>query len=834
LKHLRRPARIGQVLGVLTVPEHPSHEAHVSRFPADLRFGFRMLAQNPGLAAIAVTAFALGIGLTTVTFSIVYGALLRGLPFPEPDRLVHLEESRPEHGVESRAVSIPDFSDWRAGQTAFEDLSGFTVGTANLAVAGEKPERQSAACTTASMFELVRVRPHIGRGFSSTDDAPGAPQVALLSDELWRSRFGADRGVVGRAIRVNGEPTAIVGVMPPGFRFPILQDLWVNLRPDPNAGPRDEGRRLEVFGRLKPGWTLEGAGANLAAITRRLGDAYPATNQGVVPLLKPYTEEFIGPEVSAMLYTMLAGVFGVLLIACANVANLLLARTALRSREVAIRTALGASRARLIGQLLSETAVMAALGAALGLLIAAVGIRMFNNAMVNSRPPFWIDIRLHPPVLLFSLGLTLAASIAAGLVPALQASGERMYDVLKDESRSSSGFRLGRFSRGLVLVEIALSCALLVAAGLMTKSVVKLRNVDFGFDSPQVLTAEIALFESAVPDTATRVAFLEELLPGLNAIPGVRAAAIASTIPGENGNFDYVAIEGRAYATDQDYPEMRYSAVSPRFFDIFHARPIQGRVLEASDRRGTLPVAVINTSFAKTHFPGESPLGRRIRFGRAGSKEPWRTIVGVVPDRHMDGVENEEPEGLYVPLSQRPHELLSLVATAVGNPMALVPQMTAAVARLDPDLPVFNVMSHAELVSRRTWYYRVFGTLFMVSGLVALFLAAIGLYGVMAFSVSRRRHEFGVRMALGASARAILRLVLGQGLRQLALGIAVGLGAGMLLARGLQLVLFGVNPSDAPVYAGIAAVLGLTGIAACLVPARRATRIEPLTALRSD
>jgi predicted permease len=806
----------------------------VSRFTADLRFGFRMIVKNPALAAIAVTAFALGIGLTTVTFSIVYGALMRGLPFPEPERLLHLEESRPDHGVESRAVSIPDFADWRAQQTAFEDLSGFATGAANLAVAGEKPERYSAAYTTANMFDLVRVRPHIGRGMSGADDAPGAPQVALLSDELWRNRFGGERSVLGRTIRVNGETTTIVGVMPPRFRFPFFQDLWVNLRPDPNAVARGEGRRLEVFGRLRPGVTLEGAGANLAAITRRLGDAYPATNSGVTPLLKPYTEEYIGDDVSGMLYTMLAAAFGVLLIACANVANLLLARTALRGKEVAIRTALGASRARVVIQLLSETAAMAAVGAVLGLGIAAVGIRLFNAAMVDARPPFWIDIRLNAPVLLFSLGLTLAASLAAGLVPALQASGSRMYDVLKDESRGSSGFRLGRFSRGLVLAEIALSCALLVAAGLMTKSVVRLRNVDFGFASGQVFTAEIALFESAEPDTAARVVFLEELLPRLAAIPGVRAAAIASTIPGEDGNFNYVAIEGKDYAGDQDYPEMRYSAVSPRFFDIFNAPATQGRVIAASDRLGTLPVAVVNASFARTHFPGASPVGRRIRFGRADSKEPWRTVVGVVPDRHMDGVENEEPEGVYVPLSQRPQELLSLVATADGNPMRLTAQVAGAVAGLDPDLPVFNILSHAELVARRTWYYRTFGTLFMVAGFVALFLAAVGLYGVMAFSVTRRRHEFGVRMALGASGQAILRLVLGQGLRQLALGIALGLGVGMLLAQGLQLVLFGVNPGDGVVYAGIVAVLGVTGIVACLVPARRATRIEPLRALRGD
>ena len=806
----------------------------MSRLPAGLRFGFRMIVKNPGLATIAVTAFALGIGLTTTAFSIVYGALIRGLPFPEPDRLIHVEESRPTQGVESRALSIPDFLDWRAQQTAFEDLSGFAIGTANLAGTGDKPERYSAAYTTANMFNLVRVRPHIGRGLDAADDAPGAPQVVLLSHDLWRNRFGGDRGVLGRAIRVNGEPTTVAGVMPRGFRFPLNQDLWINLRPDPHAVTRGEGRLLEVFGRLKPGESRESAGANLAAIVRRLSEAYPETNRDVVPLLKPYTEEFIGREVFAMLYTMLAAVFGVLLIACANVANLMLARTALRSKEVAIRTALGASRGRVVTQLLGETVTMAAMGAVLGLGIALVGIRWFNNAMVTARPPFWIDIRLHPPVLLFALVLALAASLAAGLIPALKATGSGMHDVLKDESRGSSGFRLGRFSRGLVLAEIVLSCALLVTAGLMIKSVVKLRHVDFGFASEQVFTAEIALIEGVEPDSAARVRFVENLLPRLAAMPGVRAVAIASTIPGEDGNFDYVAIEGRAYAAEQDYPEMRYSAVSPGFFDVFHARPMQGRGIEASDRWDTLPVAVANASFARTHFPGESPVGRRIRFGRSGSKEPWRTIVGVVPDRHMDGVENEEPEGVYVPLSQRPHEYLSLVATVEGNPMAVTSPVVGAVARLDPDLPVFNVMSHTELVSRRTWYYRVFGTLFMVFGSVALFLAAIGLYGVMAFSVSRRRHEFGVRMALGASGRAILRLVLGQGLRQLALGIALGLGVGMLLARGLQLVLFGVDPSDGQVYAGIVAVLGLTGVIACLVPARRATRIEPLIALRAE
>jgi predicted permease len=793
-----------------------------------------MIAKHRGLAAIAVTAFALGIGLTTITFSIVYGALLRGLPFPESERLIHLEESRPAEGISSRAVSIPDFVDWRAQQTAFEDLAGFAVGTANLARAGERPERHSAAYTTASMFDLVRVGPEIGRGLTSADDAPGAPQVALLGHELWRDRFGADRSIVGRTIRVNGESTIIVGVMPRGFRFPILQDLWVNLRPDPNALPRGEGRLLEVFGRLKRGWSREGAGASMAAITSRLGEAYPATNRGVVPLLKPYTEEFIGRDVAGMLYTMLAAVFGVLLIACANVANLLLARTALRGKEVAIRTALGASRARIVLQLLTETLAMAAVGTALGLGIAVLGVRMFNAAIVTARPPFWIDIRLHSTVLLFSLGLTLAASLAAGLAPALQASGAGMHDVLKDESRAGAGLRLGRFSRWLVLGEIALSCALLVAAGLMIKSVVKLRHVDFGFPSGEVFTSEIALFDGARPDTAARIAFLDELLPRLAAIPGVRTAAIASTIPGEDGNFAYVAIEGLGYSTESDYPEMRYSAVTPGFFDIFNARPIQGRVIEASDRPGTLPVVVVNASFARAHFADQSPIGRRIRFGRSDSKEPWRTVVGVVPDRHMDGVEDEEPEGVYVPLAQRPQQYLSLVARVVGNPLALSAPVAAAVARLDPDLPVFNIMSHAELVARRTWYYRVFGTLFMAFGSVALFLAAIGLYGVMAFSVSRRRHEFGVRMALGASGRTIVRLVLGQGLRQLAIGIALGLGVGLLLARGLQIVLFGVNPSDAQVYAGIAAVLALTGVLACVIPARRASRIEPLIALRSD
>jgi predicted permease len=800
----------------------------------DLKYGIRMLFKHPGLAAISVLALALGLGLTTTMFSIVNGAIIRGLPFEESDRLLNLKEHNLTRGNDEQQPSIHDFTDWRAQQTSFVDLAAFYGGTVNVAGDEGRPERYNGSFITPSAFRLVRVPAMLGRTFVDDEGRPDAPLVILLGYNIWKNRFGSDRAIVGRAIRVNGQTATVVGVMPEGFKFPVLQDLWLPLHLDPLKLKRGEGQSVVVFGRLKPGVTADRAGLEFTAIARRLAQQYPETNKDVGVVMKPYAEEFIGKEPRALLFTMLGAVFAVLLIACSNVANLLLARAAVRTKEVAIRTALGASRCRVVSQLLAEAVVLSAVGAVLGIGIAALGVRLFNNAIVDSQPPFWIDIRIDGVVLLFVLGVTLLASLIAGTLPALQATGANVNEVLKDESRGSSSFRLGKFSRGLVVAEIALSCGLLVAAGLMVKSVVKLKTFDYGVATRDVFTARVGLFEAAYPDSLKRQQFWTGLVQRLEAKPGVRGVALTSRLPALGTGTDYVAIEGKAYATDRDYPEARSAVITPGYFQTFGASLAQGRAFGAGDDGATLPVAIVNQSFSARFFPGATAIGRRFRTGRSDSHAPWRTIVGVVPDLNMNGTDSATFQGFYVPLAQSDARFISIAIRARADPMALAPMVQSEVAAIDPDLPIYFVQTEQHAIDQNTWFYGVFGTLFMVFGFVALFLATVGVYGVMSFAVSRRTQEVGVRMALGAGRRDVIGLFLRQGAIQVGAGVTIGLGLAFLLSRMLRIILFRVEPTDPVMFAGITLVLVATGLLACFIPARRATRVDPMVALRYE
>lgn len=802
----------------------------------DLRFGARLLIKRPGLTAIAVVALGLGIGLTTTMFSIVYGAIIRGLPFERSERILHLERANPSEGIRSVAVPIHDFVDWRAQQKSFEDFTAFYLGTVNVSGAGGKPERYDGAFTTANMFDLLRIRPLFGRTFREGDDRPGGEPVVVIGFRLWQERFGGDRGVLGRTIRANGEVMTVIGVMPEKFLFPLNEEIWLPLRLNPLATKRGEGTFLEVIGRLRDGATIDQARAEFAAIAKRLEQEYPETNKGYTVLIKPFVAEFIGEEAVAMLYTMLGAVFCVLLIACANVANLLLARAALRTKEVAIRSALGASRFRVIGQLLVETLLLAVAGGAMGVIIASVGVRLFNDAIVDATPPFWIDIKIDPAVLLFVVGLVLLASLIAGLVPAIQASRADVNEVLKDESRGSSSLRLGRFSKGLVIGEIALSCGLLVAAGLMIKSVVRLKSIEFPFATEDVFTARVGLFDTDYPDKASRARFYEELVRRLEGKPGVRSVALTSNLPSTGSEGLSFAVQGKSYPSDADYPRTRRAVVTPGFFEMFGTRVMSGRDLARSDTADSLPVAVVNQSFARKHLPGGDPLGRRIRVGRSSTDQPWLTIVGVVPDFYIGDLDGEEknPDGFYVPLAQDALNFMSIAIRAQGPPLALTSMVRGEVTALDPNLPIYFVRSMPQVIQRNTWFYGVFGSLFMIFGFAALFLASVGLYGVMAFSVSSRTQEIGVRMALGAQARDVLTLIMRQGVIELAIGLFLGLGLAAGLSRMLKILLFEVEPWDPAIFGYIVAVLAATCIVACLVPAQRAMRVDPMEALRYE
>jgi len=612
--------------------------------------------------------------------------------------------------------------------------------------------------------------------------------------------------------------------------------VWVPLRMDALALPRGQGTFLSVAGKLKPGVTVEQAATEFDGIAARLAAAYPDTNEGVKTLLLPFTDMFVGPQVTALLFTMLGAVAMVLLIACANVANLLLARAAVRAKEVGIRTAMGASRWRVVSQMVTEALALALVGGAVGAGLAWVGIELFDRSVEGTDPPFFMVWQLDAPILLFILALAVASAIVAGGIPALKASGMDVSGILKDESRGSSSLRIGRLSNALVVGEIAMSMGLLVAAGFMTKSITKLRAVDLGFDGNAVFTARVGLFESEYPDTVARQRFYEDLRLRLVEIPGVRAASLGTVLPGLGSGETPFAVEGEAYAEDRDYPLGRFGQVDAGFFDALGLRVTLGREFLPSDDGAAERVAVVNETFAAKHLKGGSPLGRRIRVGNSSSTEPWLTVVGVVPDAYMNGVGNREtdPSGLYVPIQQSDARFMSILARGPADPMSLTAAVREAVSAVSPDTPIYFVNTLRGRIAENTWAFNVFGVLFMVFGGVALFLASVGLYGVMAFTVSRRTAEVGIRMALGAEARQVLALVLRQGLFQIGVGLTLGLGLAALLARLLKEMLFEVSTTDPAVYALVSLVLVVTGLAASAVPARRATRVDPLTALRSE
>jgi predicted permease len=802
----------------------------------DIRYALRMLVKHPAVSGLAVGALALGIGLTAIMFSIVYGALMRGLPFENGDRIVSVQRANPSIGAESMGVSIHDYQDWREQQTSFEYLAALYSGTVNVRWSNE-PERYDGSFVTANTFDALGVSAFVGRTFTEDEDEPGAPATVILSYDLWMERFDGDRSALGQAVKVNGEQAEIVGVMPEGFAFPNRQDLWVPLRMNALEIPRNEGTWLSVFGALAEDRTLDAAALEFAGIGRRLAEAYPETNGGVSPVMQSYVEQSIGSEAVALLYTMLGAVSLVLLIACANVANLLLARAAQRTREVGVRTALGASRWRVVTQLVVEALALALVAAAIGTGIAWVGVGIFDRAVAPIDPPSFMEFTVDAPILLFIVGIATVAAIVAGGIPALKASGMDVGEVLKDESRGSSGLRIGRLSRILVVGEVAMSVGLLVAAGLMTKSITTLRNFDYGFDTQQLFTTRMGLFEADFPDVERRRAFYDQLEDRVREIPGVRAAALGTVLPGGWGSGrSNVTIEGESYAENRDYPFARSGQVSPGYFEAVGVELVDGRDFNGMDDVSTEPVAIVNQSFAQTHFAGESALGRRFQVGRGDPDAAWLTIVGIAPDLYMEGVGNQdgEPAGYYRPIAQSDAQFMSVLARGPAEPLTLTEPVRQAVMAVHSDTPVYYSAPLIERIEENTWFYNVFGTLFMVFGGVALFLAAVGLYGVMSFSVARRTSEVGIRMALGASRGQVLSLILRQGGQQLALGLGLGLALAVLASRAISMALFEVSPNDPTVFLTIVVILGLTGVAATLVPARRATHADPASALRYE
>lgn len=805
---------------------------------ADLKFGVRMLVRTPGLSAVAVVTIAFGVGLTTHMYSSVHGSVLGGLPVPGADRLVAVQQYSLERGWRGGSFPYRDYLDLVERSHGMESLAGYYQGTVNLAGDEGAPERFQGAFVTANALSTVGIEPILGRVHAPGEDGPDFEPLIVLSHHVWQERFAGAPDIVGRTVRANGRVAEIIGVMPEGFRFPFLEDMWLPIPFTPDPVNR-RSQYLDVFGRVPPDVDLAAAAGALDAVAADLAQTFPESNSSIGFSAIPYADRFMPPEITAVMFLMLAATFGVLLIACANVANLLLARASLRAREVAIRTAMGASRLRVMRQMLAEALVIALCGGALGVAVAWGGLDVFARAIASIEKPYWIDIDMHPTALLFAVGVTLAACLAAGLYPALRASGLGMGDLLRDETRGSSSLRLGRFSHVLVIGEVAVSCGLLVTAGFMIKSVANLRSLDLGFQAESVLTGRVGLFDVDYPTRDERVGFFERLEAEVEALPGVETAALAADLPGLGASNFTIAVEGVSYQNDRDYPRVNANFVTSGFFDAIGTPLRSGRDFTPGEAWDTTEaLAVVNESFVRTVLNDGDPLGVRLKIGTENAEYPWTRIIGVVSDTYVGGGvgglgdDRISPEQVFFTVGPYGERTMSVVARTSGAPQPLAPALRDVVTRLDGNLPVYEVGSLHDAIGRATWAFGLFGSLFTIFGISALFLAAVGLYGVMAFSVSQRRQELGVRMALGAGPERIMRLVLRKGVVQLAVGMVIGLALGFGLAGPLSAVTYGVDTGDPTVYAAIVVTLSIAGLIASVVPARLATRSDPAEAMR--
>jgi predicted permease len=620
--------------------------------------------------------------------------------------------------------------------------------------------------------------------------------------------------------------------------FPDREQLWIPLELDALATPRD-GEIPHYYGlaRLKPDVSERVALAQMAAIAERLEVQHPESKRGVGIALKQFTMRYTGEAFGPIVLTLLGAVIGVLLIACANVANLLLARAALRTREVSVRTALGASRSRVVRQLLTEVLILAVVGGLLGYALGTQGTKWFTSMTAGEPPPFWITFDPDYRVMLFVAAATLIAAVLAGVFPALRASRVNINEALKDESRGASSLKGGRFTSGLVVAEVAVSCGLLIVAGLMIKSSVRLNTIELPFSTDNIFTARISLPHADYADTASRLGFYEELLPRLRALPGVEEATLSDGLPARGNGTRVFELEGQSYATDEDYPIAREGIVTPGYFRTFGVDVLQGRAFDTGDRHGESPVAIVNESFAHTFLSSKAVLGSRIRMGRADNTAAWLEVVGVVPDMKMEGLANlgASPAGFYIPFLQSGvGNNVNVAIKTAGPPMELTDEVRQAVAAVDPNLPIYDVMSMKLVIEDATWVYRIFGPLFMLLGFVAMFLATVGLYGVMSFAVSRRTREMGIRMALGARSVQLLGLTMRKGALQLVVGLGTGLGLAVVAVSPLQWILYDVSARDPFVFSLVVTVLAAVGLLASLIPARRATKVDPVIALGAE
>ena len=811
----------------------------------DLRFALRLVAKERWFTAVAVAALALGIGVNATVFTLVNAVLIKGLPFKDSAQLYMLGPKRP---ADSRANSLSfiELEEWRTQSRTFAGIAGFSNTSMNLADDRGFPEQARGTYLTANAFKVLGQQPLFGRDFAPGEDARGAERVVIIGHGIWKNRYGADRSVLGRILRVNGEPATIVGVMPEGMMFPTQSAIWMPYRPGANETRGD--RPLQVFGRLRADASRAQAQAELEGLAAASAAQHPETNKELTSaLVQTFNERFNGGEIRQIFLAMMGAVGFVLLIACANVANLLLSRSATRAREIAVRIALGASRWRVVRQLLVESIVLGFMGGAFGLLLAFAGVRMFDAAVADSGKPYWIQFTIDWTVIGFLAAVCILTGILFGFAPALQVTKTSMNEVLKEGGRGTSGSRRAQWLSGtMVVVEIALTIVLLAGAGVMMRSFLALYSQDVGIKTDYLMLMRLQLPDTKYPKPENRMAFYDRLAPRLAGVAGAESVAIATNVPPQGGGRRLLEIEGRPLAEGAQRPEVTTVIASPTYFDTLGARVQRGRAFSEADGKPGAESIIINQRFATEHFAGEDPIGRRIRFPQRptppGQKPPanqtppvWRMIVGVSPTmRHGSPQDAEPPSAAYIPLRQEPASGALLVVRSRIDPGVIMAAVRQEVQAIDQDQPVFTVQTLDQMLAQQRWPFRVFGTVFALLATIALVLAAVGLYAVMAYSVAQRTQEIGVRMALGAAGRQVSWLILRRGLIQLAIGLTIGLTGAWFATVAVQPLVVRVAATDLTTFAGITILLSTVALAACLIPARRATRLDPLVALRND
>jgi putative ABC transport system permease protein len=801
----------------------------------DLRFAFRMIRKNPWFSAAIVMTLAVGMGVNTTVFSLVNGVLYKPLPFPGGDRLVMVSADNVSRGRDFVNMSYADFRDFREAANAFEHLEAFTGEPMSLGERGNPPQRYRGMRLSAGMFEMLRVTPVLGRGFVASDEKAGAEAVVLLGHGVWKERYGNDAGVIGRAVRINEKPAVIAGVMPEGFKFPNNEDLWMPAVPDAQLERRDN-RRFTLVGILKEGRSIAEAQADLGVVAHRLQQQFPDSHKDHGIRVQTFHEVMNGGTIRLVFLLMLGAVGFVLLIACANVANMLLSRAVNRAREVSIRAALGAGRWRIIRQLLIESVVLALLGGLLGLFLARWGIHGFSLAVENVGKPYWVEFSMDYVVFGYFAAIIVLSGIIFGLAPAVQTSRVDLAQALKEGARSAGGSHGGFVTGALVVVQFTLAVVLLSGAGLMMRSFL-LAQDEFSFlHGERVLAARLGLPEGRYPKPEDRQRFYEKLVGRLGSLPGAQVVSFVSNVPNGGSAGWRFELEGQAIPEAERRPAAAGVVASKDYFRLLGLAVVRGREFEDHDGLPGKEAAIVSQQFVARHYPNQDPIGKRLRlFGPKNEPKAWMTIIGVVPGFRQNDPSNPTNDSqVFVPHRFDSYAGMTILIRTQGAPASLAQAVRSEVQLLDEDLPLFNVESLEDYFRRARWQWRVFGTLFLIFAVVALGMAAVGIYAVMAHGTSRRTQEIGIRLALGAGFGDIMRLVLRRGLLQLILGMVLGISAALAVCQLMARLLFKVSPRDPITFALVAIALAAAGLLACWIPARRAARLNPVRALRYE